>query len=121
METDAGWLVLTHGVGAMRTYRIGAILLDLDNPKRILGQLRLQLLSPAPEQDGYVPNVFYSSDALVHAETMVLTYGIGDAAFGVAARTTWRTESLANTTTFVEPRCASTMLTSLPAGRLLEV
>ena len=58
----------------MRTYRIGAILVDLDNPKRILGQLRQQLLSPAPdEQDGYVPNVFYSCDALVHAETMVLT------------------------------------------------
>jgi predicted GH43/DUF377 family glycosyl hydrolase len=43
MESDAGWLVLTHGVGPMRTYRIGAILLDLDNPKRILGQLRQQL------------------------------------------------------------------------------
>jgi predicted GH43/DUF377 family glycosyl hydrolase len=51
----------------------------------ILGQLRQQLLSPAPdEQDGYVTNVFYSCDALVHAETMVLTYGIGDAAIGVA-------------------------------------
>ena len=89
MESDAGWLVLTHGVGPMRTYRIGAILLDLDNPKRILGQLRQQLLSPAPdEQDGYVPNVVYSCDyscdALVHAETMVLTYGSGDAAIGVA-------------------------------------
>ena len=85
METDAGWPVLTHGVGPMRTYRIGAILLDLDNPKRILGQLRQQLLSPAPaEQDGYLPSVFYSCDALVHAETMVLTYGTGDAAIGVA-------------------------------------
>jgi len=93
MESDAGWLVLTPGVGPMRTYRIGAILLDLDNPKRILGQLRQQLLSPAPdEQDAYVPKVFYSCNALVHAETMVLTYGIGDAAIrcrdGVAARTT---------------------------------
>jgi beta-1,4-mannooligosaccharide phosphorylase len=67
-ETDAGWLVLTHGVGAMRTYRIGAILLDLDNPTRILGQLQQQLLSPAPdEQDGYVPNVFYSCDPLVQS------------------------------------------------------
>ena len=93
LPADAGWLVLTHGVGPMRTYRIGAILLDLDNPTRILGQLRQQLPSPAPdEQDGYVPNVFYSCDALVHAETMVLTYGIGDAAIrrrdGFAARTT---------------------------------
>ena len=67
----------------MRTYRIGAILLDLDNPTRILGQLRRE--SAADEQDGYVPNVFYSCDALVHAETMVLTYGIGDAAIGVAS------------------------------------
>jgi beta-1,4-mannooligosaccharide phosphorylase len=68
----------------MRTYPIGAILLDLDNPKRILGQLRQQLLSPAlDEQDGYVPNVFYSCDALAHAETMVLTYGTGDAAIDV--------------------------------------
>jgi predicted GH43/DUF377 family glycosyl hydrolase len=62
----------------MRTYPIGTILLDLDDPKRILGQLRQQLLSPAlDEQDGYVPNVFYSCDALAHAETMVLTYRTG--------------------------------------------
>ena len=85
IETDAGWLVLTHGVGPMRTYRIGAILLDLDDPTRILGQLRQPLLSPAAdEQDGYVPNVVYSCGALVHAETLVIPYGIGDAAIGVA-------------------------------------
>ena len=85
IETDAGWLVLTHGVGPMRTYRIGAILLDLDDPTRILGRLRQPLLSPAAdEQDGYVPNVVYSCGALVHAETLVLPYGIGDAAIGIA-------------------------------------
>ena len=85
IETDAGWLVLTHGVGPMRTYRIGAILLDLDDPTRILGQLRQPLLSPAAdEQDGYVPNVVYSCGALVHAGTLVLPYGIGDAAIGIA-------------------------------------
>jgi len=85
MEADAGWLVLTHGVGPMRTYRIGAILLDLDNPKRILGQLRQQLLCLAPDQqDGYVPNVFYSCEALVYVDIMLRTYGIGDAAIGVA-------------------------------------
>ena len=85
IETDAGWLVLTHGVGPMRTYRIGALLLDLDDPTRILGQLREPLLSPDPdEQDGYVPNVVYSCGALVHAGTLVLPYGIGDAAIGVA-------------------------------------
>ena len=85
IETDAGWLVLTHGVGPMRTYRIGAILLDLDDPTRILGRLRQPLLSPAAdERDGYVPNVVYSCGALVHAETLVLPYGIADSAIGVA-------------------------------------
>jgi predicted GH43/DUF377 family glycosyl hydrolase len=85
IETDAGWLVLTHGVGPMRTYCIGAILLDLDEPTRILGQLPQPLLSPATdEQDGYVPNVVYSCGALVHADTLVLPYGISDAAIGIA-------------------------------------
>ncbi len=85
IETDAGWLVLTHGVGPMRTYRIGAILLDLDDPTRILSQLSQPLLSPAPdEQDGYVPNVVYSCGAVVHADTLVLPYGISDAAIGIA-------------------------------------
>jgi predicted GH43/DUF377 family glycosyl hydrolase len=85
IETDAGWLVLTHGVGPMRTYRIGAILLDLDDPTRILGQLPQPLLSPVPdEQDGYVPNVVYSCGALVHADTLVLPYGMADAAIGIA-------------------------------------
>ncbi len=85
IETDAGWLVLTHGVGPMRTYRIGAILLDLDDPTRIIGQLPQPLLSPATdEQDGYVPNAVYSCGALVHADTLVLPYGIADAAIGVA-------------------------------------
>jgi predicted GH43/DUF377 family glycosyl hydrolase len=69
----------------MRTYRIGAILLDLDDSTRILGQLREPLLSPAAdEQDGYVPNVVYSCGALVHGEKLVLPYGMGDAAIGIA-------------------------------------
>jgi predicted GH43/DUF377 family glycosyl hydrolase len=69
----------------MRTYRIGAILLDLEDPTRIVGQLREPLLSPATdEQDGYVPNVVYSCGALVHGGTLVLPYGISDAAIGVA-------------------------------------
>ena len=85
IETDVGWLVLTHGVGPMRTYRIGAILLDLDDPTRVIGRLREPLLSPAAdERDGYVPNVVYSCGALVHAGTLVLPYGIGDAAIGFA-------------------------------------
>ena len=85
IETEAGWLVLTHGVGPMRTYSIGAILLDLEDPTRIIGQLREPLLSPAPdEQDGYVPNVVYSCGALLHAGTLVLPYGIADSSIGVA-------------------------------------
>jgi predicted GH43/DUF377 family glycosyl hydrolase len=85
IETDVGWLALTHGVGPMRTYSIGAVLLDLDEPSRIIGRLRRPLLTPAPdEQDGYVPNVVYSCGALVHAETLVIPYGISDAAIGFA-------------------------------------
>jgi predicted GH43/DUF377 family glycosyl hydrolase len=69
----------------MRTYRIGAILLDLDDPTRVLGRLRQPLLSPAAdERDGYVPNVVYSCGALVHADTLVLPYGMADAAIGIA-------------------------------------
>ncbi len=85
IETDAGWLVLTHGVGPMRTYRIGATLLDLEDPTRVIGQLREPILSPTrDEQDGYVPNVVYSCGSLVHAGTLILPYGIGDSAIGVA-------------------------------------
>ncbi|MET0456906.1 MAG: glycoside hydrolase family 130 protein [Mycobacterium sp.] len=85
IETDAGWLVLTHGVGPMRTYSIGAVLLDLDDPTRVLGRLRRPLLSPSlDEQNGYVPNVVYSCGALVHADTVVVPYGIGDSEIGIA-------------------------------------
>ena len=85
IETEAGWLVLTHGVGPMRTYSIGAILLELDDPTQVIGQLREPLLSPAPyEQNGYVPNVVYSCGALLHAGTLAVPYGIGDSAIGVA-------------------------------------
>ncbi|MEZ0053982.1 putative GH43/DUF377 family glycosyl hydrolase [Mycobacterium sp. MAA66] len=85
IETDAGWLVLTHGVGPMRTYSIGAILLDSDDPTRVIGRLRRPLLSPAhDEQNGYVPNVVYSCGALVHAGTLVIPYGIADGAIGIA-------------------------------------
>lgn len=85
LETEAGWLVLTHGVGPMRTYSIGALLLDLEDPTRILGRLREPLLSPAADdQDGYVPNVVYSCGALIHAGNLVLPYGIHDSAIGFA-------------------------------------
>jgi predicted GH43/DUF377 family glycosyl hydrolase len=85
IETDRGWLVLTHGVGPMRTYSIGALLLHLDEPTRVIGRLRRPLLRPAPdEREGYVPNVVYSCGGLVHDGRLWLPYGIGDARVGVA-------------------------------------
>jgi predicted GH43/DUF377 family glycosyl hydrolase len=85
IETSSGWLVLTHGVGAMRTYSIGAMLLDLDDPRIVLGHLAQPLLEPdRHEQNGYVPNVVYSCGGFVHANTLWLPYGIGDARIGVA-------------------------------------
>lgn len=86
IETDAGWLVLTHGVGPMRTYSISAVLLDLDDPTIVLGELERPLLTPQPdEQDGYVPNVVYSCGAVVHAGRLVIPFGIGDSSIGFAS------------------------------------
>lgn len=85
IETDQGWLVLTHGVGPMRTYVIGALLLDLDDPATVRGTLQAPLLAPeGDERDGYVPNVVYSCGALRHGETLVVPYGYGDQAIGIA-------------------------------------
>jgi predicted GH43/DUF377 family glycosyl hydrolase len=79
IETPQGWLVLTHGVGAMRAYSIGALLLDLDDPTRVVGRLTEPLLRPAQdERDGYVPNVVYSCGALAHGDTLLLPYGCSD-------------------------------------------
>jgi predicted GH43/DUF377 family glycosyl hydrolase len=81
LETEAGWLVVTHGVGPMRTYALGALLLDLEDPTQVLGHLREPLLLPAEdERDGYVPNVVYSCGQLVHAGRLVLAYGASDRA-----------------------------------------
>ncbi len=85
IETAAGWLVLTHGVGPMRTYAIGAILLDLHDPGRLIGRLDQPLLFPGPdEQEGYVPNVLYSCGAVVKDGELWVPYGIGDSRIGVA-------------------------------------
>jgi predicted GH43/DUF377 family glycosyl hydrolase len=79
VETSAGWLVLTHGVGPMREYGIGAILLDLDDPSVLIGALAEPLVSPTEsERDGYVPNVVYSCGALLHEQSLVLPYGCSD-------------------------------------------
>jgi predicted GH43/DUF377 family glycosyl hydrolase len=79
VETPAGWLVLTHGVGPMRTYRLGAILLDLNRPERVIATLPGPLLSPrGPERVGYVPNVVYSCGALTHSGSLWVAYGSSD-------------------------------------------
>jgi len=85
IETEAGWLLLTHGVGPMRHYCIGAMLLDLNDPTKLIGRLERPLLMPeADERSGYVPNVVYSCGALVHNGILVIPYGISDAASGFA-------------------------------------
>jgi predicted GH43/DUF377 family glycosyl hydrolase len=85
IETSAGWLVVTHGVGPMRRYVIGALLLDLEDPQRVIGQLREPLLVPeGMEGEGYVPNVVYSCGAMLNGGDLVLPYGLSDAAIGVA-------------------------------------
>ncbi|MFI6259331.1 glycoside hydrolase family 130 protein [Micromonospora zamorensis] len=85
IETDAGWLVLTHGVGPMRRYAIGALLLDLHRPERVVAHLPGVLLAPDEnDRDGYVPNVVYSCGALVHDGELWVPYGASDARVGFA-------------------------------------
>lgn len=85
IETDEGWLVLTHGVGAMRQYFIGAILLDLDDPTKIIKTLDRPLLTPSEaERDGYVPNVVYSCGSLIHNGTLIIPYAMSDISTGLA-------------------------------------
>jgi predicted GH43/DUF377 family glycosyl hydrolase len=85
IETEAGWLVLTHGVGTMRSYAISAILLDLEDPERVIGALSEPLLTAQPdEREGYVPNVVYSCGALVHQDSLVLPFGTSDTGIGFA-------------------------------------
>jgi len=85
IETEAGWLVLTHGVGPMRKYSIGAVLLDRDDPSRVLGRLAKPLLSPTEsEREGYVPNVVYSCGAMTHAGHLILPYAMSDQCSGFA-------------------------------------
>ena len=81
IETEAGWLVITHGVGPMRKYCIGAALLDLDDPTRVIGRLREPLLVPeGHEREGYVPNVVYSCGSLIHGGRLILPYAMSDRA-----------------------------------------
>ena len=79
IELDEGWLVFTHGVGPIRRYSIGAVLLDKDNPARVIGRSRLPLVQPEKsEREGYVPNVVYSCGAMKVGSRIVLPYAISD-------------------------------------------
>lgn len=85
IETEAGWLVITHGVGPMRQYCLGASLLDLHDPARVLGRLEEPLLAPIEaERDGYVPNVVYSCGSMIVGERLVLPYGFSDTGARIA-------------------------------------
>lgn len=85
IELDEGWLLLTHGVGAMRKYSIGALLLDKDDPSKVLGRTVNPILSPADEdREGYVPNIVYTCGALRHGDLLFLPYGVADSTVAFA-------------------------------------
>jgi predicted GH43/DUF377 family glycosyl hydrolase len=89
IETEVGWLVLSHGVGPMRKYCIGAFLLDRDDPAKVIARLRDPLIVPNDkEREGYVPNVVYSCGSMIHAGQLIIPYGTSDSA------TTFATVSL---------------------------
>lgn len=85
IETEAGWLLLTHGVGPMRKYCIGAILLDLEDPRRVIARLKEPLIEPTEnEREGYVPNVVYTCGALLHNGELIIPYAMSDYASRIA-------------------------------------
>ncbi len=86
IETERGWLVMTHGVGPMRKYCIGAMLLDLHDPTKIIAELTEPLVQPGGnEREGYVPNVVYTCGAMVHGDSLILPYGMSDTACTIVA------------------------------------
>ena len=79
IEVDEGWLLLTHGVGPIRKYSIGAVLLDKRDPSKVLARSREPLVRPEPsEREGYVPNVVYTCGAIRHNDLIVLPYAVSD-------------------------------------------
>jgi predicted GH43/DUF377 family glycosyl hydrolase len=86
IKTDAGWLLFTHGVGAMRKYSLGCALLDLDDPGKVIGRSREPVLTAEDaDRSGYVPNVVYTCGALKVGECLLVPYGISDSAVGFAS------------------------------------
>jgi predicted GH43/DUF377 family glycosyl hydrolase len=86
VETVEGWIMLTHGVGPMRQYSIGAVLLDLDDPTKIIGWLPEPLITPNEEErDGYVPNVVYTCGSIIHNGDLIIPYGMSDTRSGFAS------------------------------------
>jgi predicted GH43/DUF377 family glycosyl hydrolase/CheY-like chemotaxis protein len=86
LETEEGWLLITHGVGPVRRYCLGALLLDLEDPSKVIGYLEEPLLGPnEDEREGYVPNVVYSCGAIIHNNELILPYGISDTSSTFAA------------------------------------
>ncbi|MFO7891713.1 MAG: response regulator [bacterium] len=85
LETEHGWLVITHCVGPMRTYSLGAILLDRTDPTKVIGRLDEPLLVPnSKERVGYVPNVVYSCGSIIHNDELIIAYGMSDYTSGFA-------------------------------------
>ena len=85
IEIDEGWLLLTHGVGAMRKYSIGAVLLDKDDPSKVLGRTQEPILAAADQdREGYVPNVVYTCGALKHGDKLFVPYGVADSSVAFA-------------------------------------
>jgi predicted GH43/DUF377 family glycosyl hydrolase len=85
LETDEGWLVITHGVGPMRRYVLGASLFDLNNPEKEIGRLKSPLMAPnSKEREGYVPNVVYSCGSMIHNEDLIIPYAMSDYASSYA-------------------------------------
>ena len=85
IETEEGWILLTHAVGPLRKYVISACLLDLDHPAKVLSSLDEPLMVPGPEErEGYVPNVLYTCGAITHNHQLIIPYAMSDTASGFA-------------------------------------
>jgi len=86
IETEAGWLLLTHGVGSMRKYCIGAELLDRDDPSKVIARLDKPVLAPNEyEREGYVPNVVYTCGYMIHKDQLIIPYAMSDTKCAIAS------------------------------------